>query len=101
MSKETGSALSAIFLAVVKCEISLGSKCTIKLPAGHSTHQQMAEYRTFDGREAVVVGFYPTGSNTPTSVNLKILTGPAEGEVVFGVNTASLQFEGTFKKVER
>lgn len=89
MSKETGSSLSAVFLAVVRCEIKLGAKCTIK----HSIDK-------LDGLPAVVVGFYPTGSETPVSVDLRILTGSLKDEIILDVNTANLQFDGTFKAVE-
>lgn len=97
MSAKTNSPLSASFKVVANCEIKLGDKCTIKLP-GHTNHQQYAEYNACNDQEATVVGYYPAGSREPTSVNLRMDTGPCAGQVTFDVNPQNLHFSGTFKR---
>lgn len=96
MSKETGSPLTAVFKTVARCEINLGARCTIKHP-GHTNSQEYKEFNACNGQEATIVGFYPSGAEEPTSVNLKIETGPNAGELVVDVNPEYLYFQGTFK----
>lgn len=79
------------FTVMARCLISVGDRCAINFP-DHDDPDSYRHHRLYHGQEAEVVKI------RRKSVDLKLLTGPAAGEISRDVRPTNLVFLGPYIK---